>query len=79
MTQKFLDIFSGKTTGVKLSWAQWSYADKSESSAALNPGACASGNWNDTSESGTFVRDYIKANVVSANTPSSGRRLRGGR
>lgn len=30
------------TSGVSISWAQWSYADKAESSAALLPGACAS-------------------------------------
>lgn len=82
VAQRFLDLFSGDTTGVKISWAQWSYADKAETSAALQPGACGSNNWDDVSESGAFLRDYIKANVKTANGEarralSSGRRLRG--
>ena len=64
--QSFLDAFNdilGDGGSVKLSWAQWSYADKDESSAALLPQSCARAAWDDTSCSGTFVSNYIKTNV----------------
>lgn len=40
-----------------ISWANWSLCDKSETSAAINPGASADGVWDDgdLSESGKFV------------------------
>ncbi len=40
-----------------ISWANWSLCDKSETSAALKPGASAKGGWkeSDLSESGKFV------------------------
>ena len=58
----FLDVFSDAdgSGGVTLSMAQWSWADKSESSAALAPGACRSGNWDSLSESGEFLRAYVR-------------------
>jgi len=56
VAKEFLDVFAE----FKISWAQWSYADKAEVSAALNPGACSSKNWDDTSVSGMFVKNYIK-------------------
>ena len=40
--------------------AQWSWADKSESSAALAPGACRNGDWDSLSESGAFLRAYVR-------------------
>jgi len=47
--------------GVTLSMAQWSWADKSESSAALAPGACRNGgDWDSLSESGEFLRAYVR-------------------
>eukprot|EP00457_Paulinella_chromatophora_P004731 gb/GEZN01004744.1/.p1 GENE.gb/GEZN01004744.1/~~gb/GEZN01004744.1/.p1 ORF type:complete len:568 (-),score=66.14 gb/GEZN01004744.1/:126-1829(-) len=49
--------------GQTISWTQWSYADKSEVSAALSPGACGSFDWDKTSCSGQFVRSFIQANV----------------
>ena len=68
----FLDVFGDvdESTGVKLSWAQWSYADKNEKSAALAVGACSSSDWDNASESGDFVREYIKANVDAASSTS---------
>lgn len=55
--QEWVDFFAGgNNSGIKVSWCNWSFCDKAESSAALNPGACASGNWNNTSESGTWVK-----------------------
>ena len=72
VAKKFLDVFKGESTGVKISWAQWSYADKSETSAALLPNACYFKKWDDVSESGEFLRDYIKGNVdVVAKSPTS--------
>ena len=41
-----------------ISWANWSFSDKAELSAALVPGSC-SGNWNNTSASGTWVKSKI--------------------
>ena len=51
----------------KLSWCNWSIADKNETSAALKSGASATGNWSssDLSESGTLVREKI----ISWNEP----------
>jgi len=62
----WLDTFSGERvdTGVVVSWLNWSYADKAETSAALQPEACASKNWGDVSESGAFVRDYILSHAT---------------
>jgi endoglucanase len=46
----------------KTSWANWSIADKDESSAALRPGAPGNGNWTDAnlSPSGLYVRSKIR-------------------
>jgi endoglucanase len=46
----------------KLSWCNWSVADKSESSAALVPGASANGGWliNQITSSGSFIRAEMK-------------------
>lgn len=58
-----------------LSWANWSIADKDESSAALKPGASSSGGWNDGSISpaGLYVRGKIKdvfATLGASTNPS---------
>jgi endoglucanase len=47
-----------------ISWCNWSLADKEETSAALKPGAKATGNWtdNEISPSGLFVREELRAN-----------------
>jgi endoglucanase len=46
----------------KLSWCNWSIADKTETSAALRPGASTSGNWtsNNLTASGAYVRDKLR-------------------
>lgn len=46
----------------RLSWCNWSIADKRETSAALNPGASATGGWstNHLSPSGNLVRDALR-------------------
>ncbi len=47
----------------KISWCNWSIADKNETSAALKNGAKASGGWldGDLSESGLLIRDKIRS------------------
>ncbi len=54
-TQNWIDWMKNK----EISWINWSFADKAEVSAALSPGACASGNWNNTSTSGSFIKERI--------------------
>lgn len=48
----------------KLSWCNWSIADKTEASAALLPQASGNGGWSDAqlTESGKYVRSKIKGN-----------------
>lgn len=58
--QKWIDLFGGQNdAGVTVSWCNWSYADKAETSAALESGACYNGNWNSTSESGAYVKKEL--------------------
>merc|ERR1712176_182418 len=59
------DLFQGDPDNniPSISWAQWSFADKNEASAALKPGACSSKSWSDTSVSGTFVKGYIQTHA----------------
>lgn len=42
-----------------ISWANWSFSDASEVSAALNSGSCSGKSWNNTSASGTFIKGMI--------------------
>ena len=46
----------------KLSWCNWSVADKSESSAALVPGSADTGGWllNQLTTSGFYIRAEMK-------------------
>ncbi|MFD2936889.1 hypothetical protein [Spirosoma flavum] len=46
-------------SGQKISWCNWTFSQASESSAALNTGACDNQQWNNTSTSGTWVKDHI--------------------
>ena len=63
--QAFLEGFkSAGSQGVQLSWTSWSLADKAEVSAALQSGACASGDWDSVSCTGSYVRTYIRTNAV---------------
>lgn len=47
----------------KISWCNWSIADKEELAAALKPGASVLGNWelDELTQSGTMVREEIKS------------------
>ncbi|GAB3893986.1 Ig-like domain-containing protein [Spirosoma agri] len=58
--QAWLDLMAGSNPGnQKISWCNWTFSDAGESSAALNAGACNSQQWNNTSPSGTWVKDHI--------------------
>ncbi len=43
----------------KISWVNWSFSDKAESSAALQPGASKSKDWNLVSESGQYIKQML--------------------
>ena len=47
----------------KISWLNWSIADKEESSAAVKPGASGNGGWPDSmlTQSGLLVREELRA------------------
>lgn len=57
-SKEWIDFLNAR----KISWVNWSLADKDESSAALLPGASTTGGWTDAqlSESGKWVRDQIR-------------------
>lgn len=58
--QNWVSFMGGNnSSGMKISWCNWSYCDKDESSAALLPGACSNNGWNNTSTSGTWIKDKI--------------------
>ncbi len=42
-----------------LSWCNWSFSDKNEVSAALVNGSCLGNEWNNTSTSGSYVKDIM--------------------
>lgn len=69
--QKWIDLLAGgNSSGIKVSWTNWNYADKSETSSALKPNACSTGSWNNTSTSGTWVKDHILNPADNFGTPS---------
>ncbi|MCQ4085270.1 cellulase family glycosylhydrolase [Saccharibacillus sp. JS10] len=57
----------------KISWTNWSLADKQEASAALAPGASVNGGWTQAqlSASGKFVRQQMLAGSTSSAAPST--------
>lgn len=58
--QAWLDLMAGQNpAGQKISWCNWSFSQAPENSAALNQGACDSQSWNNTSTSGTWVKNKI--------------------
>lgn len=42
-----------------ISWANWSFCDKNETSAALKPGSADQQNWNNVSESGEYIKNKL--------------------
>lgn len=70
VVNNWMDVFDGSDasnnpSGVKVSWVNWSYADKNETSAALNPGACDNQQWNNTTTAGTFIKGLINTPDLS--------------
>lgn len=66
--QEWVDFLNSR----KVSWMNWSLSDKAESSAALNAGASANGNWTaaNLTASGSWVRNAIRlANAGNDTTP----------
>jgi len=68
VAKEFLDLYAE----LGISWAAWSYADKNEVSAALNPGACRRQDWGDASASGAFIRDYMLVGRSMTVPPTTG-------
>lgn len=58
----------------KISWANWSMVTIDESSAALLPGASATGPWTDANltQSGTWIRNRLRARPVTSVLPRNG-------
>jgi len=59
--QKWMDVLGGNNpSGVTISWANWGYDDKNgESCAALNAGSCNGGQWDSTTQSGSWAKEFI--------------------
>ena len=57
---KFMDQY-------KISWCNWSVADKEETASALQPGASGTGGWKESqlTESGIYIRNEL----LKKNTP----------
>ena len=56
--QNWVNLFAGgNSAGIKVSWCNWSFSDKAESSAALNSGACGNNQWNNTTYSGSWIQN----------------------
>ncbi len=58
-TGAWLDLLDSK----KISYANWTYSDANESSAAFRPGTCSAGSWTNSSslsESGAYLRNRIR-------------------
>ena len=61
--EKFADamrmhILNGDT--VRISWCNYSYVDKNETSASLQPESCTNCQWDNMTPTGFFVREYMK-------------------
>jgi len=48
-----------KNDTVTISWCNFSYGDKDESTSALKPTSCANGLWNNTTAEGDFVKYWL--------------------
>jgi endoglucanase len=52
---------------VTISWCNFSYGDKAESTSALKPHSCADGLWDNTTPGGDFIKYWIKNNQAPEN------------
>jgi hypothetical protein len=83
--QQWLNVLAGgNTAGIKVSWCNWSFCDKAETSAALKPFSCSTNNWNNTSASGAWVKQHLllpddswanQSPTVSLTTPAHNSQL----
>jgi sugar lactone lactonase YvrE len=53
---------------VTISWCNFSYGDKAESTSALKPHSCADGIWDNTTPGGDFIKYWIKYNAAPENS-----------
>jgi aryl-phospho-beta-D-glucosidase BglC (GH1 family) len=60
------DTWLGILNSLKISWANWAFVDKGETSSALTTGSCASAAWTSRTTSGNYV--YGKMSVGDAFT-----------
>ncbi|MCZ8518541.1 MULTISPECIES: cellulase family glycosylhydrolase [Paenibacillus] len=69
-SQQWIDFMAAR----RISWANWSLADKEETSAALLPGANPAGGWpaSQLTASGQFVRAKLREGLVSVPAAPSG-------
>jgi len=58
------DVFDKDT--VTISWCNFSYGDKEESTSALKPFSCKNGLWSNTTPQGDFIKYWIKNNKSPA-------------
>lgn len=59
-TEEWTKIFNGNNDGkVTISWCNWSFSDKNETSAALKEGSCLAEDWNNVTPSGEKVKYLI--------------------
>lgn len=64
--QLWMDIFNGSNSGSqKISWCNWSFSDKNETSAGLKAESCINQTWTNTTTSGTQVKTWISSPAKS--------------
>ena len=51
-----------KKDTVTVSWCNFSYGDKAESTSVLKPHSCSDGLWNNTTPGGEFIRHWLQYN-----------------
>ncbi len=53
---------------VSISWCNFSYGDKDESTSALKPNSCSKGLWNNTTQEGEFIKYWLINNSAPTMT-----------
>lgn len=70
-TDKWIHMFRGNNAGKQLvSFCNWSYSDKDEKSAALQPKSCRRKQWDNATISGDYVRRVLNVVNNGATDPS---------
>ncbi|WMJ74652.1 immunoglobulin domain-containing protein [Cytophagaceae bacterium ABcell3] len=61
VTNAYMDVFNGNNpAGITVSWCNWSWTHKDETSAALTPGSCDSRDYNSVTQSGELVKYHMQ-------------------